>query len=364
MASNSCFVKSDTNDLMYKLWFATAMFDEWAIKQLEAIQLPTCSCCQENRTEVIAEGESLSWFDWVILETPFETAPKVTNGVFDIDISDEAVYSQQIAQIKVCLEPGNAIGVRVCAQYPGWENYAQSGQMIVRISNESMYYYCSAPPYKEHRPLRLLSLNGGGVRGVSSLRSLRKIMEEVANLEGKKTVKPCEYFDIMAGTSTGGLMALMLGRLRMSIDECEKAYDTISKNVYGTKSGWFVRGEKSAFTLGSYIYEAGPLKEAIKEIVKDRLGNPNAFMKEGSDPAGKVCALSFPSCDNYVAPRPASSVNVTAPPPSCSIGPVQEPVQSSSQGIQDTHIQQSIHGADVEILSPKLLNNYPKLSAN
>jgi hypothetical protein len=79
----------------------------------------------------------------------------------------------------------------------------------------------------------------------------------------------------------------MLGRLRMSIDECEAAYDTISKRVFGTKAGWVIRDEKSAFIAGSYMYEAGPLEEAIKEVVKARLGDPNAPMKE-TDPACKV----------------------------------------------------------------------------
>jgi len=63
---------------------------------------------------------------------------------------------------------------------------------------------------------RLLSLDGGGVRGLSSLLILREIMEEVGR---RKRIKPpplpCEYFDLIGGTSTGGLIALMLGRLRM-----------------------------------------------------------------------------------------------------------------------------------------------------
>jgi patatin-like phospholipase/acyl hydrolase len=29
------------------------------------------------------------------------------------------------------------------------------------------------------------------------------------------TPRPCEYFDLMCGTSTGGFIAIMLGRLRM-----------------------------------------------------------------------------------------------------------------------------------------------------
>jgi hypothetical protein len=32
-------------------------------------------------------------------------------------------------------------------------------------------------------------------------------------LDPKKRVKPCEVFDIIVGTGTGGLIAIMLGRL-------------------------------------------------------------------------------------------------------------------------------------------------------
>ena len=30
--------------------------------------------------------------------------------------------------------------------------------------------------------------------------------------------KPCEHFDLIAGTGTGGLIAIMLGRLRMDVE--------------------------------------------------------------------------------------------------------------------------------------------------
>jgi patatin-like phospholipase/acyl hydrolase len=63
---------------------------------------------------------------------------------------------------------------------------------------------------------RILSLDGGGVRGLSSLLILREIMEEIGRrTNAAETPQPCEYFDLIGGTSTGGIIAIMLGRLRM-----------------------------------------------------------------------------------------------------------------------------------------------------
>ena len=67
-------------------------------------------------------------------------------------------------------------------------------------------------------PLRILSLDGGGVRGISSLYILKDIMARVkrqAQIDNQpiSTVRPCDLFDRICGTSTGGLIAIMLGRL-------------------------------------------------------------------------------------------------------------------------------------------------------
>jgi patatin-like phospholipase/acyl hydrolase len=70
---------------------------------------------------------------------------------------------------------------------------------------------------------RILALDGGGVRGLSSLLVIQKLMHEVQRImigTGQGTANraaplPCEFFDLICGTSTGGLIAIMLGRLRM-----------------------------------------------------------------------------------------------------------------------------------------------------
>ncbi|KAF3209374.1 hypothetical protein TWF191_000431 [Orbilia oligospora] len=45
--------------------------------------------------------------------------------------------------------------------------------------------------------------------------------------------RPCDYFDMISGTSTGGIIAIMLGRLQMSIDECIQAYRDMAKQIFG-----------------------------------------------------------------------------------------------------------------------------------
>ncbi|KAI4232591.1 MAG: hypothetical protein LQ349_004914 [Xanthoria aureola] len=56
--------------------------------------------------------------------------------------------------------------------------------------------------------LSLLSLDGGGVRGLSSLYILDQIMHSV-NTKAKNDppLNPCEYFDMIGGTNTGGYIA-------------------------------------------------------------------------------------------------------------------------------------------------------------
>jgi len=49
--------------------------------------------------------------------------------------------------------------------------------------------------------LNLLSLDGGGIRGLSSLYILKRIMESI---NPNSPPKPCEYFDMIGGTGSGG----------------------------------------------------------------------------------------------------------------------------------------------------------------
>lgn len=56
-------------------------------------------------------------------------------------------------------------------------------------------------------PVRLLSIDGGGVRGLSALVLLEQLMEHVNDKresQGLGKQEPWELFDLIGGTSTGG----------------------------------------------------------------------------------------------------------------------------------------------------------------
>lgn len=75
--------------------------------------------------------------------------------------------------------------------------------------------------------------------------------------------KPCDYFDLIVGTGTGGLIAIMLGRLRMDTEECMKVYVRMTRRVFET--------DKTIVGIPyrSTLFKASKLEEAIKECVRE-----------------------------------------------------------------------------------------------
>ena len=124
--------------------------------------------------------------------------------------------------------------------------------------------------------LRLLALDGGSVRGLSSLMILRRLM---AAVDPDAPPKPCDYFDMIGGTSTGGLIAIMLGRLRMTVDECIDAYTTLSDRVFEKKSHRVnIKGKLQG------RFDSAALELAVKNILVSRSLGEDALLKDTDSP--------------------------------------------------------------------------------
>ncbi|XP_054719774.1 LOW QUALITY PROTEIN: calcium-independent phospholipase A2-gamma-like [Uloborus diversus] len=77
--------------------------------------------------------------------------------------------------------------------------------------------------------IRILSIDGGGTRGMISIEVLRQ-------LESKTNKRVYELFDYMCGVSSGAILSLLLGALRYSLDECETLYRKLSNEIFKQSS--------------------------------------------------------------------------------------------------------------------------------
>jgi len=102
-------------------------------------------------------------------------------------------------------------------------------------------------------PRRLLALDGGGIRGVLTLGILKAIEQIVGQ-------PLCQYFDYIAGTSTGAIIAASLAR-GMSVADVEKFYRDAGPDMF----------EKSRFVkrLNS-LYRNGPLEQKLKDVFGEK----------------------------------------------------------------------------------------------
>ncbi|EHA8590684.1 Patatin [Cocos nucifera] len=73
--------------------------------------------------------------------------------------------------------------------------------------------------------LRILSMDGGGMKGLATVQILKQIEQGT----GKHIH---EMFDLICGTSTGGMLAVALGIKQMTLDQCEEIYKKLGKLVF------------------------------------------------------------------------------------------------------------------------------------
>jgi hypothetical protein len=74
------------------------------------------------------------------------------------------------------------------------------------------------------RGLRVLAMDGGGMKGMAMVELLRQ-------LERRAGAPIWSLFDVIGGTSTGGLLAVATGILRLNLDECQDIYTKLGNKV-------------------------------------------------------------------------------------------------------------------------------------
>ena len=125
-------------------------------------------------------------------------------------------------------------------------------------------------PWPKDRPYRILSLDGGGIKGVFSAALLSQIEDQLSRAG-------CigEYFDCIAGTSTGGILAIGAG-LGVPARRMRDLYMDHGRAIFppwryrASKTG---AGKLALGILNRPLYDHAALETALFEILgQTRLG--------------------------------------------------------------------------------------------
>ena len=147
------------------------------------------------------------------------------------------------------------------------------------------------------------------MRGLSTLIILRALLCLVnKDLTGKDVpIPPKDVFDVIVGTSTGGLIALMMVKLNLDVDQCIEQYRVLSREIFGKPSSlgkWtvgFVRPRYSGRLVRKFV---------IDLIKRSQPGHgENLMMEDASGDGGVHCSVLCRELENnYTKTRKSEPV--------------------------------------------------------
>ncbi len=109
-------------------------------------------------------------------------------------------------------------------------------------------------------PKRILTIDGGGVRGSMAIAFLERLEALIAQREGR-TVRLCDWFDLIGGTSTGAIIATTLA-MGFSAGEIKDFYNRLAPRVF-RRMFWRLPGWTAKF-------EAAYLQAELDAVLADR----------------------------------------------------------------------------------------------
>ena len=104
--------------------------------------------------------------------------------------------------------------------------------------------------------VRIVTLDGGGVRGVIELKMLKAVQKALG-----RQIPLQRFFDLIGVTSPGGLISLGVGTKDWTLAKCEDIFPEICKSVF-VKHGNAWSGDAYAYTIHGYRYQYEPLRRS------------------------------------------------------------------------------------------------------
>lgn len=123
---------------------------------------------------------------------------------------------------------------------------------------------------------KILSIDGGGIRGVFPAMFLAKLESELKS-KGKKNWQIYQNFDLICGTSTGGILAIALA-LGIPAQDLYELYLHNARHIFGKKKG-FVKS----------LWRSKHSRKILERLIRNKFKEAN----EGIDPRLKDCKTNI-----------------------------------------------------------------------
>jgi predicted acylesterase/phospholipase RssA len=134
------------------------------------------------------------------------------------------------------------------------------------------------PKIPGQKGLRILCLDGGGSRGMTAVSAVKCMMDAAGN--GNDVA---DSFDLICGTSTGGIIAFLIGLRRESSAQAVERYNQLIKQIFVKP---FLSTPLMVFTTASY--DESPFMNILSTILQDKI-----MLDSRADPAVPlVCCLT------------------------------------------------------------------------
>ena len=116
------------------------------------------------------------------------------------------------------------------------------------------------------RQFKVLSIDGGGIKGLYSARILSLFEAELRRQHGD-AARIVDYADLICGTSTGGLIALGLA-LRIPTETICEFYETKGPAIFNGSQGRLARLRQDPLVEGQIFGQA--TADALQELLQGR----------------------------------------------------------------------------------------------
>ena len=114
------------------------------------------------------------------------------------------------------------------------------------------------------RKKRILALDGGGIRGVFSIEILARVESLLREHYGREDLVLADHFDLIAGTSTGGIIGSFLS-WGEPVERVRKLYEENAGAMFCKAPWWKLRGG---------LFDAANLSAFLREFFVEHDGTP------------------------------------------------------------------------------------------